>query len=152
MNKSLSKLGRPNLQVSGLRIWVNGRVYPANADYWDGNWLNVVFHCFSKDSEIWVTESPDLHGSGFTHLKSGLENIYNTGKGKAELDTIGPHLSVEFKAESTDKIEMKVDITPNQVFEHHQYLFYLDKTDLKSCISQLTEILERYPIVGKPGQ
>lgn len=30
----------PDLKLLGLSIWVDGRQFPGNSDYYDGNWLN----------------------------------------------------------------------------------------------------------------
>lgn len=44
----LSKLGKPDLTISGLKVWVHGREYENSDDYWDGNWLRVTANCAEK--------------------------------------------------------------------------------------------------------
>lgn len=51
--KHADNLGQPDIKLNGLQIWIHGRQYPNEEDYWDGNWLNVTAHCGSQGAEVW---------------------------------------------------------------------------------------------------
>ena len=87
------KLGEPDIAIAGLQIWVHGRQFPDQEDYWDGNWLNVTVHCGAKGSSVWTSGNIiQLHE--IAHLSAGAKDLYNYLKGKAELPCIEPELFV----------------------------------------------------------
>jgi len=59
-------LGRPDLQVGGLQLWIHARQFPDSEDYWDGNWLMVTVRCCASGAEVWV-KGPILHLSELHH-------------------------------------------------------------------------------------
>lgn len=64
IEKFRDNLGPPDITLNGLQIWIHGRQYPNDEDYWDGNWLNITAHCGSKGADVWTTGDilhvPDL--------------------------------------------------------------------------------------------
>jgi hypothetical protein len=87
---------KPNLLIGGLHLWVRGREFPESQDYWDGNWLNVVVYCRSQNSNVWIT-GPVIHLSELEKFQTNLEELINSSKRIAILETMEPHLKLEFE-------------------------------------------------------
>jgi hypothetical protein len=116
-----NKPGKPDLKINELQIWIHGREYPDSNDYWDGNWLRVTVHCGRGNSNVWVTGSI-IHVPELSQLKDDLSNFIESLQGKVELQTMEPELKIAFEANTQRakswnyEIEMKVNITPHQIF------------------------------------
>jgi hypothetical protein len=148
-----NNLGKPDWEINGLRVWIHNREFPDSTDYWDSNWLVVTAHCGRGDSNVLVTGSI-IHIPELAQLQVDLEKFVDLLQGKVELHTMEPELKVVFEANSQPAkssnydIEMKVNITPNQIFENHEFIFEVKKSDLQLCLVQLNDILEKYPVKG----
>lgn len=149
MKDHAEKLGKPDLEVSGLEIWIHGRQFPDSKDYWDANWLNVTAHCGSNNASVWTTGN-FIHLSEIAHLIKGVESLYKELKGKAELPCVEPELSLTLEAKSAGQIEMVVNITPDHLHQTHRFIFDIDQTYLSKLISDCRGILRKYPIQGQP--
>jgi hypothetical protein len=44
-----------DIELAGLRIWIDGRKYPNHYDFWDGNWLNTTITLSSERSSVWFS-------------------------------------------------------------------------------------------------
>ena len=149
MEKDKANLGKPEIKIAGLQIWIHGRQFPDLDDYWDGNWLNVTAHCESNHAGVWVSGNL-IHLSEIDHLKTSATKLYKELKGKAALPCLEPELSVEFKACGLGKIDMIVNITPDPRYQKHKFLFEIDQSYLPALISSCNTILKAYQIKGKP--
>jgi hypothetical protein len=149
MSKFPENLGKPDIKIAGLEIWIHGNQFPSSVDYWDGNWLDITAKCTSEGASVWVSGNI-IHLPDIEHLKSSCENLYESLKGKAELPCIEPELSVEFKADTLGQITMIVNITPDHLNQDHKFTFGIDQSYLPSLISSCKRILNKYPIKGKP--
>ncbi len=149
MKDDAEKLGKPDLEVSGLQIWIHGRQFPDAEDYWDGNWLNVTAHCGASSASVWSTGNI-IHLPEIAHLRTGVESLYKELKGKAELPCMEPELSLTLEAKSGGQIEMVVNITPDHLHQTHRFIFEIDQTYLPKLISECGAILRKYSIKGEP--
>ena len=138
-------LGTPDISFAGLKIWINKRQFPDADDYWDGNWLYVTAFCDSFGSQVW-TEGPIIHLSEIEHLLKGMENLYHTLQGEAELPCAEPNLSVKVSLDRLGNGTLTVQITPDHMTENHEYIFEVDQSYFPKVISELKTILEIYPI------
>ena len=77
----IEKLGQPAINIAGLDIWIHGRQFPDEKDYWDANWLNVTVRCGAKGSSVLVNGNI-IHLSEISQLLSGAEKLYKNLKGK----------------------------------------------------------------------
>lgn len=145
MKYDLEKLGTPDLQLSGLQIWIHGRQFPSVEDYWDGNWINVTAHCGAEGASVWVSGNI-IHLSEIRHLLTGIESMYKELKGKAELPCMEPELSVVLEAKNLGQIEMVVDITPNNLCQSHKFIFEVDQSYLPKLITECEAVLSKYPV------
>jgi len=55
MNISEDKLGKPDLSLAGLQIWIHGREFPNDKGSFDGDWLH-----FWPASNLIVAEERQL--------------------------------------------------------------------------------------------
>lgn len=147
MKYDQEKLGKPDLQLSGLQIWIHGRQFPAAEDYWDGNWINVTAHCGADGASVWVSGNI-IHLSEIRHLQTGVESVYQELKGKAELPCMEPELSVVLEAKNLGQIEMVVEITPNNLCQSHTFTFEIDQSYLPAFIKECEAVLSKYPVKG----
>lgn len=144
------QLGRPDICIAGLCVWIHCRQFPDSKDYWDVNWLNVSVRCGASGSSVIVNGSI-IHLSEISFLLSGLEQLYKNLSGKANLECMEPELSIELEAENGGHIKMTVDITPDHTKQQHRYEFEIDQSYLPKIISECKAALEKFPIIGKPS-
>ncbi len=141
----LEQFGMPDLQISGLRLWIHGRQFPDSDDYWDGNWLNITAHCQASGANVTAGGSilhlSELHG----WLKS-LEKMNATLQGSASLECMEPELGVAIKAGNLGHIEMEVNITPSHLEQQHRFIFEIDQTYLPDLIEQCSSVLATFPL------
>jgi hypothetical protein len=149
MKNPEDKLGQPDLQLAGLRMWIHGRQFPSTDDYWDGNWLNVTVHCRAQSASVW-TSGPIIHLSEIAHLLQGAEAMETSLQGEATLPCMEPELALTLKAEGLGHIAMVVDITPDNLSQAHHFRFEIDQTYLPHLICGCRIVLQQYPIKGLP--
>jgi len=142
-------LGEPDIKLNGLQIWIHGRQYPNEQDYWDGNWLNVTAHCGGKGADVW-TNGDILHVPDLVRWLAALEVMNQTTSGAADLVSLEPELSVELKTCGLGQIQMNVEISPDHMTQQHSFQFGLDQSYLEGLIADLRSLLAKYPIKGKP--
>ncbi len=147
MGFNLSKLGEPDIHVCGLRIWVYGRQYPDDQDYWDGNWLTVTIAYSTQTSIACVGTGPWIHTSELLHWKEELQAIYGPAKGIARLDCMEPMLKAKV---SLDDKTFDVVVKPQCIGEEHHYVEDIDQSHLPALIRQIEKVLETYPIRSSP--
>jgi hypothetical protein len=148
MNEFPKNLGEPDIELSGLEIWVHGRQFPDSSDYWDGNWINITAKCTSKNACVWVSGNI-MHLPDLKHFMTTSEKLYKNLKGEAKLPCIEPELSVVLKASSLGQIIMTVDITPDHLNQEHKFEFEIDQSYLPGLISSCKKVLKRYRIKGE---
>src|SRR5690348_483137 len=107
MNEPRERLGTPDIQLAGFQLWIHSRQFPNAQNYWDANWLNVTAHCGAEGATVWTTGSL-IHLSELTLLLSGMEQLYQTLRGEAELPCMAPGLHIKMTARSLGKIELEV--------------------------------------------
>jgi len=142
-------LGPPDIKLDALQIWIHGRQYPNEVDYWDGNWLNVTAHCGSQGADVW-TSGDILHVPDLARWLVDLEAMNKSLSGEADLVSLEPELSVELKMSGLGRIEMKVEITPDHMTQEHSFHFELDQSYLEDIIARCRTLLAKYPAKGKP--
>jgi len=150
MNQRIENLGKPNIQICGLQIWVHSYQFPSANDDWDSDWLNVTVHCGKSGATVWVSGGI-IRCSEIYSWCEECENIYKNLEGKAELSCIEPELEVIVKSLTPGKYEMVVNITPDHLSQEHMFTFELDQSYLPELISSCKNTLQEFPIkfVGK---
>jgi hypothetical protein len=142
-------LGEPQIKLRGLQIWIQGRQFPDEQDYWDGNWLNVTAHCETYQASVW-TNGPILHVSDLARWFADLETMNRTLSGAADLVSLEPELSVELEMNDLGHVGMRVEITPDIMTQEHSFEFEIDQSYLDGLIDNVRALLEKYPVRGRP--
>ncbi len=138
-------LGKPDLTIADLKVWIHGRERPNSEDYWDGNWLRVTALCSSAGASIKV-HGPIVHLSELQKLQSQIEELYKTLRGAAELACMEPNLSVGLQAKTGGRIEVLISITPDPLSQKHEFYSELDQTYLPAIARDCKRILKEYPL------
>ncbi len=141
------QLGKPNLELKGLKIWIHRREFP------DSSWLYASVFCSQDNTEVWIREDSFIRNDDFEYFRHGLENYLKNPEVPAYFGTAEqvPVLDIEIYSESANNLLMKVKITVNEPpiigFKTYQFQFKVNKDDLQSLLSQLNRILLEYPLL-----
>lgn len=66
------KLGKPDIKIAGLSIWVHGREREGDLDYWNGNWVRVTVQCKAQGAEV-ITSGSIIHLPEIAALLKGAK-------------------------------------------------------------------------------
>lgn len=147
-NEMKEEFGPPDIKLEGLEIWINGRQFPKNKDYWDGNMLRVTAHCSRAMASVWV--SGVVHIVELQRWESQSKYLLESLQGEVKLNCRDIELAVSLKALSLGHIEMKVSISPDQMTQGHWFQFGIDQSYLGPLQAQFKKILHKYPLIGSP--
>ena len=142
-------LDEPALRLGGLSIWVDGKQFPAVADYHDGNWLNVRARMEAPGATVRCAGSI-LMATDVDQFRRELESLSATLSGEATLSSFEPELKVTVKGQQLGRMEAEVEITPDHLSQFHRFTLELDQSYLPALIAGCEAILERFPVVGAP--
>ncbi|MSP94712.1 MAG: hypothetical protein EXR00_05530 [Alphaproteobacteria bacterium] len=135
----------PDIKIAGLSLWVLGRQYPDMYDYWDGNWLDVQVRVEATGAVVKahgaIIRTPELE-SFFDQLQVLQEKLV----GSANLQCMEPDLALTVHCKSLGHMTITIEITPDHLNQSHKFLFEIDQPYLKPVLTNLENILSRYPI------
>lgn len=137
----------PDLQLAGLSIWVLGRQFPDQNDYWDANWLNVRVRVEATQAIVEV-HGPIIHAAELESFANELELLDGTLAGSVSLKCTEPNLDVEIRGDARGPAMATVRITPDHMTQSHEFIFSIDQTCFKPVIAECKRILSSYPIKG----
>jgi len=137
----------PDLQLAGLSLWVLGRQFPDQNEYWDGNWLNVRVRVEAPGAVV-EAHGPIIHAPELESFVNELDLLEATLAGGASLKCTEPNLDVALQAESLGHVAVTINITPEHMTQLHEFSFSIDQTYLKPVIAKCRKILSDYPIKG----
>ena len=149
IEKYAEHLGVPDIELEGLQIWIHGRQFPGEEDYWDGHWLNVTAHCGTHGADVW-TSGALLHAPDIARWLAALEEMNKSLSGEANLVSLEPELCVGLHMKEPGRISMRVEITPDHMTQEHHFRFEIDQSYLPSLIESCRKALAKYPTKGKP--
>jgi hypothetical protein len=137
----------PDLKLAGLSIWVLGRQFPHQNDYWDGNWLNVRVRVEATGTTV-EAQGPIIHAGELVSFMKELEQLDSTLIGNASLKCIEPNLDVLIRCDARGQATTTIKITPDHMTQSHEFIFSIDQTYFKLVIAQGKKIISDYPIKG----
>ena len=140
-------MSEPDLKLANLSIWVSGRQFPDNSDYWDGNWLNLRAEVRGRGSSV-ATVGPILTVMDFQRFRDEAARLHASLVGRAELKGYEPNLAVELEGQTLGHVACLVDITDDHLSETHRFTFGVDQSYLAALIISCDAILKRFPQVG----
>jgi hypothetical protein len=137
----------PDFKLDGFSLWIQGRQFPGDSDYWDGNWLIVRAQMRASGALVEV-EGPILHIPELAGFRDQLRKLNETLAGTAELEPIEPELHLTMTVQSLGHIAVRLSITPDHLNQTHTFEFGVDQSYLPSVLSSLDRVLSDYPVVG----
>lgn len=136
---------KPDLELAGLRLWVDGRHPGERSDYWDGNWMTVRAEYRSARAQVAIA-GPLVHLSEIVTLHSGCTKLAARQVQEAGLFCMEPNLKIELWAVPGDKFIGKVRITPDHKSEMHDFGFAFEHAELEALIEACAALLARFPV------
>lgn len=143
-------MSQPDLQFSGLSVWVRKREFPDATDYWDSNWLVVRIIMQSAQASV-ATEGAILMTTDFVAFRNQLVAMNEAVAGEAFLSGLEPNIKVTLSADTLGHISGQIEITPDHLTEFHRFEIGMDQTYLPALIASCDAILERFPVVNLPS-
>ena len=119
------------------------------ADYWDGNWLacevSVAVGGFRGRFEA------SLRTDEFLRFEEQARKLYETLNGTAEFAAMEEQVCLELLGDGRGHVQCRGTVrdvagTGNQL----SFSLNLDQTQLFGTVAQLAELLNRFPVRGKP--
>lgn len=144
----IERLGVPDVEIGGLQIWTHSRKYPESKNFWDVNWLNTTFVCKAQGAKVFVS-GDILHNTEIAEWLVSLENLNNTLSGEITLKTLERYVSVKIATETYERISMKIEISPERIFQQHYFEFWASQNYLSEIIAGCSKILTKFPIKGE---
>ena len=136
----------PDLKISGLAIWIDGRQFPESDDYWDANWLILRVRMEATGATVKCVGAI-LMTTNFEGFRDQLRTLYNDLEGTAKLAGLEPDLKLTLSGKGLGRIDAEVEITPDHLSQFHRFDFELDQSYLPDILSALDRLLEKYPVL-----
>lgn len=147
MNHYVDKLGEPDLNIAGLKLWIHGYQYRDADDYWDGNWLDATAICSANGATVRV-HGAFIRNDEIANWQRAVEKLGVAREGEAKLECMEPEIGVTLTAKSLGAIEMEVRITPDNLTQDHSFKFAIDQSYLEPLSSKCARLLHAFPIRG----
>lgn len=147
MNPHLNVLGKPHIELAGLKLWVHSYQYRNADNYDDANWLNATAICSGKGATVQV-EGAFFRTTEIFAWQRAVEELAANLAGEARLDCLEPEIAVTLQSTSLGAVEMQVRITPDQLAQEHRFSFAIDQSYLGPLASQCASVLNDFPIRG----
>ncbi|MHB8625535.1 MAG: WapI family immunity protein [Aggregatilineales bacterium] len=118
---NLDELGSPDIQLSGLKIWIHGYQFPDYGVSWDADWLNVDVYCetlprvvnqhpYATESTILCSHGNFLRTDELFDWAIKCAQLRQTLIGKAELECLEPYLSAEISIDERGQTGVSIYI------------------------------------------
>jgi hypothetical protein len=147
LNRYLNELGKPHVELAGLKLWVHSYQYRNTDDYDDANWLNATAICSEKSATVLV-EGAFIRTTEIFAWQRAVEELAANLVGEARLECLEPEIAVTLKGVPLGAVEMQVQITPDQLTQEHRFTFAIDQSYLGPLASQCASLLNDFPIRG----
>lgn len=141
------RIGRELIEF--LSLTVLRRSYSQCDDYWDGNWLtariNVAAGGFrgTVNANIRAEEIVDFHQQ--------LAVLYSTLRGEAVFETIEAWLTMNVVGDGRGHLRFDCGIRDQPgVGNLLRCSIAIDQTQLAPALGQLANMINEYPVIGKP--
>lgn len=135
-----------------VSIRVMGRMHPAAADYWDGNWLispiEVAVGGFRGEV------AAGLRMDELIQFREALESLHSSLEGEAVLDSMEGWIQLRVAADRRGSLQVtgKALDQPGSANALTFTMDGLDQSYLPALISALGAAEAKFPVRGQPGQ
>jgi hypothetical protein len=132
-----------------LKVEVLNYVRPDLSDYWEANWIfsriNIKAGSFSAD---YIAQ---LQTTDFREFKKGLDRLYNDLKSATQFYSLEDWLTIIISGDGLGhfKVDCKACDLPGRG-NRLEFKMHIDQTEIPSLVKQLSEILDKFPVKGRP--
>jgi len=142
------ELGPPALCLGGFHVWVQGRQYPWEDCYWDGNRLAIMAICTAQGSQVTV-QGPCLHVGDLLRWSKECEALLSKARDSITLWAMEPELHLQLSRRG-ERVRIQVAISPSVASQEHIYRFEVDWQELERFQEGLRQLIATYPQRGEP--
>lgn len=142
------ELGPSALSLGGFHVWVQGRQYPWEDCYWDGNRLAITAICAAQGSQVNV-QGPCLHVSDLLRWSQECEALLSNARDSVTLWAVEPELHLQLTRRA-ERVRTQVSISPNVASQEHIYRFEVGWDELELFLEGLQRLIAAYPQRGEP--
>lgn len=150
-----SKMGKPDLTIAGLRIWIK---FDPEVDEFDPNWGYIAIttvHSLVNGSVVWF-QTGYYTGELTQRIEKFLKQYELLYKGESEtgkfdfsskgLENVGPNLFIKiYPTDRKDQFDLEYEISPEPWSQEHKFHYPVDKYLLPSVIEDCKEVLKILP-------
>ena len=130
-----------------IRVSILGYEIPDAQDYWDGNWLNATAHIAISGFRAefpYAARASDLAG-----FLAELSALHSSLKETASLQSLEPEIMLNAHVDAQGRMEWDcLAQHPLGYGPKFEFRFTADQSYLPELISQLTAVLDKYPVRG----
>lgn len=144
-----SNLGPPSLELGGLRVWLRGRHFPWEDDFWNGDWLVVTAHFRASGADV-RAQGPFLHAGDIPRWLEACERLLVDRRGVAMLWALKPELQISLNAAEAG-LQAEVRLSPDLASQEHVFRFQVSWEGLESFARGLKRHGELDPL-GRKGR
>jgi len=142
------KYGPPALSLGGLHIWIHGRQFPWDTEFWDGNRLAVLAICGAEGSQVKV-QAPCLHVVDIIRWSQECEALLSHSRDSVTLWAMEPELHIQLGRRESF-IRTQVSISPNLGLQEHVYRFEVSWDEFELFQEGLLHLMAAYPQRSSP--
>ena len=144
-------LGPPALELGGFHLWIHRRQFEDAMDRWDGNWLIVTAQVTGPGAAVTVT-GPILEAEDLKRFRDEVARLLRLQAGDALLASAEPNLLIRIApAGAPGRVRVRVDLSADPGAQGHWFGTTIDHGVLTGLLVQLEEIVEAYPVRGRPN-
>lgn len=134
-------------QSNGVTLVTWRRTHAGTSDYWDGNWVSTRIEILAGGFRGKI--EADLRSEEFDAFRKGVQQLYATLNGRAELSTLEGWITLTLEGDGRGHVKVTGAVLDQPGIGNRLiFNFDLDQTYLPEVIEQLNLILETYPVVG----
>jgi len=143
------ELGPSALSLGGFHVWIQGRQYPWEDCYWDGNRLAVTAVCAARGSEVRV-QAPCLHVSDIIRWSQECEALLSNARESVTLWAMEPELHLQLGRRG-ERVRAQISVSPDIGSQEHLFRFEVGWDELELFLEGLHRLIATYPQRGEPG-
>jgi hypothetical protein len=134
---------KADFTLGDFSLWVEGWQFATATNPDDADWLQVRARHKTAGSTVSVA-GPLIQASDLSRFLSDLVRLHESMSGEAVLQSAEPEIRIILHSRPRGKIEMVVNITPDQLAEEHLLRSEIGQSHLPQAISELKRVLKTF--------
>jgi hypothetical protein len=104
--------------------------------------------CKAQGASVWIS-GDILHNTEIAEWLVSLGNLNSTLSGEVILPMFERYASVKITTEAYERFYMKIEISPEHIFQRHYFKFWASQNCLNDLIAGCRRMLTNFPIKGE---